>query len=75
MRTFEDWVLYIYGGLAMVGMAVTGRVMKVQDEHANKINEHAETIAELRADRTNMKATLASIDSKLDRVIEREHGA
>lgn len=75
MRTFEDWMVYVLGGIGAVGMMVTGRVMKVQDEQAKKIAEHDEIISALVEAKDNTKASLERIESKVDRIIEREIGA
>jgi outer membrane lipoprotein-sorting protein len=75
MKTLEDWILYILGGFVAVGAAVTGRVIHIQDEHAERLAQHDASIASLAANATNTKESLERIESKLDRAIEREHGA
>lgn len=75
MRTFEDWVMYIVGGVVTIGSVVTARVVKLQDEHTRQNANHAAAIAALNENAKNTKESLERIESKLDRVIEREHGA
>ena len=75
MRTFEDWVMYVFGGIVTIGSVVTARVVKLQDEHTRQLAEHAASIAALNANAKHTNESLGRIESKLDRVIERKHGA
>lgn len=75
MKSFEDWFVFIFGGFVATSTAVAKHLDGRTREVENKLDTHAESISELKADRTNMKESLERIESKLDRVIEREHGA
>lgn len=75
MRSFEDWIVYVLGGFAAIGTAVVTNVTKRQDEHERKLTEYAASIAALSVSTVNTKESLERIESKLDRVIEREQGA
>lgn len=67
--------MYVFGGMVAIGSVVTARVVKLQDEHTKQLAEHAASIAALGENAKNTKESLERIESKLDRVIEREHGA
>lgn len=75
MKSFEDWIMYVFGGFVMVGSVVAGRITKVQDEQQRRLNEHDKKLAVLEAIAVGSKESLERMESKLDRVIEREHGA
>jgi len=75
VRTFEDWVMYVFGGIVTIGSVVTARVVKLQDEHTKQLTDHAAAISALHETTKNTKESLARIESKLDRVIERERDA
>jgi len=75
MKTFEDWVLYVLGGFTAIGAAITGRVIHVQDEHEDRLAKHDVALAALSVNGENTKESLERIESKLDRAIERKHGA
>jgi len=75
VRSFEDWIMYVFGGIITIGSVVTARVVKLQDEHTGQLAQHAASLAALKENAENTKESLERIESKLDRVIERKHGA
>lgn len=75
MKTFEDWLLYIMSGAVAVVATVGRGLYNMIEETDKRVDNHAAVIAELVEAKANTKAALERIESKVDKIIEREIGA
>lgn len=75
MKTFEDWLLYVIGGVVAVGTAAGRGLYNRIEGTDRRVDEHAAVIAQLVEAKANTKNALDRIESKVDKIIEREIGA